>query len=63
MRKVTCEHRAAIATTSRNQIPERPPHWHHISNRQPITTIGRDNSNDITNLYQKVSRFHARLIF
>jgi len=34
-----------------------------MSYRQPITTIGRDNSNDITNLYQKVSRFHARLIF
>lgn len=30
---------------------------------QPITTIGRDRSNDITVLDQKVSRFHARLIW
>ena len=29
---------------------------------QPITTIGRDRSNDITVLDQKVSRFHARLL-
>ncbi len=28
----------------------------------PITTIGRDRSNDITVLDQKVSRFHARLL-
>ena len=30
---------------------------------QPITTIGRDRSNDITVLDQKVSRFHARLLW
>src|SRR5947207_4019329 len=29
---------------------------------QPITTIGRDRSNNITILDQKVSRFHARLL-
>ncbi len=30
---------------------------------QPITTIGRDRSNDITVLDQKVSRFQARLLW
>lgn len=30
---------------------------------QPITTIGRDKSNDIHVLDQKVSRFHARLLW
>ena len=30
---------------------------------QPITTVGRDRSNDITVLDQKVSRFHARLLW
>src|SRR5438067_6262924 len=30
---------------------------------QPITTIGRDRSNDIIVLDQKVSRFHARLLW
>lgn len=33
----------------------------HITS--PITTIGRDRSNDITISDQKVSRFHARLIY
>jgi len=30
---------------------------------QPITTLGRDRSNDIAVLDQKVSRFHARLLW
>src|SRR5947209_725946 len=30
---------------------------------QPVTTIGRDRSNGITILDQKVSRFHARLLW
>ncbi|MDQ6662365.1 MAG: FHA domain-containing protein, partial [Chloroflexota bacterium] len=30
---------------------------------QPITTIGRDKSNDLAVLDQKVSRFHARLLW
>ncbi len=33
----------------------------HITS--PVTTIGRDRSNDITISDQKVSRFHARLIY
>lgn len=33
----------------------------HIT--RPVTTIGRDRSNDITVLDQKVSRFHARLVY
>lgn len=33
----------------------------HIT--RAITTIGRDRSNDITVLDQKISRFHARLIY